>query len=200
MPHIPRFQSRRDFLFQAGGGFGALALTGLLQREGLLASEPQKPAAGPFAAKVAHFPAKAERVLFLFMEGGPSHIDLFDPKPELTRLNGQKLPPSFGPVMTPTGRVYFAFDPKNPANTQIVDLGLAPRNSRGEVEAVSEFVMLRPGLCRRHVRDGHRALAERARSRVRGSRRRRSGRHLREHRRLRSRRRVLSRAVQEPGT
>src|SRR3982751_4676563 len=43
-----------------------------------------------------------------------------------------------------TGRVYFAFDPKNPANAQIVDLALAPRNSRGEVEAMSEFVMLRP--------------------------------------------------------
>src|SRR5438132_9471172 len=43
-----------------------------------------------------------------------------------------------------TGRVYFAFDPANPANAQIVDLQLAPRNSNGEVEAVSEFVMLRP--------------------------------------------------------
>jgi hypothetical protein len=103
MPHVPHFRSRRDFLFQAGGGFGALALAGLLQREGLLGAEPQKPAAGPFAPKAPHFPARAERVLFLFMEGGPSHIDLFDPKPELTRLNGQKLPASFGSVMTPMG-------------------------------------------------------------------------------------------------
>src|SRR5436190_2218813 len=103
MPHVPRFRSRRDFLYQAGGGFGALALTGLLQRDGLLGAEPQKPAVAPFAPKAPHFPAKAERVLFLFMEGGPSHIDLFDPKPELTRLNGQKLPPSFGTVMTPMG-------------------------------------------------------------------------------------------------
>src|SRR5205085_3612890 len=43
-----------------------------------------------------------------------------------------------------TGRVYFAFDPRNPENQKIVDLSLAPRNARGEVEAISEFVMLRP--------------------------------------------------------
>jgi hypothetical protein len=102
-PHVPRFQSRRDFLLKAGGGFGALALAGLLQRDGLLGAGPTKPGAGPFAPKVPHFPTKAERVLFLFMEGGPSHIDTFDPKPELTRLNGQKLPDSFGTVVTPMG-------------------------------------------------------------------------------------------------
>jgi hypothetical protein len=102
-PHVPRFQSRRDFLFRAGGGFGALALAGLLQRDGLLAGESAKPAAGPFAPKAPHFKPRIERVLFLFMEGGPSHLDTFDPKPDLIRLNGQTLPASFGTVITPMG-------------------------------------------------------------------------------------------------
>ena len=105
-PHVPRFRSRREFLFRAGGGFGALALAGLLQRDGLLGAEKPKPAAGPFAPKAPHFPTKAERVLFLFMEGGPSHIDTFDPKPLLNDLAGKPLPPSFKPVVTPMGEFH----------------------------------------------------------------------------------------------
>ena len=85
-PHIPGFSSRRDFLRLAGGGFGALAFSALLE------ADEVKPQA-----------AKADRVLFLFMEGGPSHVDLFDPKPELTKRNGQPLPASFGRVITPMG-------------------------------------------------------------------------------------------------
>jgi hypothetical protein len=53
--------------------------------------------------KSPHFGARAKRVIFLFMEGGPSHVDLFDPKPELTRMNGQPLPAKFGKVLTPMG-------------------------------------------------------------------------------------------------
>src|SRR6516165_1510419 len=102
LPHVPRFQSRREFLFKAGGGFGALALASLLQRDGLIAGESVAKA-GPFAPKAPQFKPKAERVLFLFMEGGPSHLDTFDPKPELTRLNGKTLPASFGTVITPMG-------------------------------------------------------------------------------------------------
>jgi len=48
----------------------------------------------PWAPKAPHFPAKAKRVIYLFMAGGPSHLDLFDPKPELTRQNGKPLPAS----------------------------------------------------------------------------------------------------------
>jgi hypothetical protein len=93
-PHVPAFRSRRDFLRLAGGGFGALALSTLLAEEAAASPlEPQKP----------HFPAKAKAVIFLFMEGGPSHLDTFDPKPELNRRAGQKLPESFGRVITPMG-------------------------------------------------------------------------------------------------
>ena len=95
--------SRRQFLRHAGGGFGLLALTSLLNRDGLLAATPAVAPAGlanPFGPKIAHFPAKAERVIFLFMSGGPSHVDLFDPKPELIRLAGQPIPESFGTFKT----------------------------------------------------------------------------------------------------
>src|SRR5262249_52824847 len=105
-PHVPLFPSRRDFLLQAGGGFGALALASLLQRDGLLqASEPARPMvpANPMAPRLPHFAGRARAVIFLFMEGGPSHLAPFDPKPELTRLQGQRLPASFGPVFTPMG-------------------------------------------------------------------------------------------------
>ena len=72
---------RRDFLRQAGGGIGMIALANLLAEEGRTADTPSL--ANPFALKPPHFPAKAKNVIFLFMEGAPSQIDLFDPKPEL---------------------------------------------------------------------------------------------------------------------
>jgi len=86
-------------LRHAGGGFGMVALTSLLGREGLLAA-PASGLANPFAAKPPHFAAKAQRVIFLFMSGGPSHVDLLDPKPELIRLAGQPIPESFGTFKT----------------------------------------------------------------------------------------------------
>jgi hypothetical protein len=92
-------RSRRDFLRQAGGGFGALALAHLLGLEKASAATVTNPG----AAQRPHFPAKAKSVIFLFMEGGPSHIDLFDPKPELNRLAGHKIPDSYRPVITAMG-------------------------------------------------------------------------------------------------
>ena len=94
------FPSRRELLQTAGCCFGAIALTALLRDEGLLAEDG---AADPLAPKKPHFEPKAKRVIFLFMSGGPSHVDTFDPKPELTRLHGQPLPASFGPVKTRRG-------------------------------------------------------------------------------------------------
>lgn len=79
-------RSRREFLQKAGLGFGMIAATDLLARE------------NPLAARKPHFPAKADSVIFLFMHGGPSHIDTFDPKPLLNELHGQPVPESFGSV------------------------------------------------------------------------------------------------------
>jgi len=77
-----------------------LALSSLLARDGLLASEGTPVAGNPLAARPAHFAAKAKSVIFLFMSGGPSHVDLFDPKPDLLRLAGQPIPESFGTFKT----------------------------------------------------------------------------------------------------
>jgi hypothetical protein len=90
--------SRRNFLQNAGGGLGLVALAAMLADEGLLAEEPAS--ANPLAPRAPHHEALAKSVIFLFMSGGPSHLELFDPKPELQRLGGQPLPVSFGPVAT----------------------------------------------------------------------------------------------------
>jgi hypothetical protein len=93
---------RRDFLARAGAGFGLLALHDLLQREAS-AAEPADKA----SARCGHFPAKAKSVIWVFLDGGPSHIDLFDPKPDLTRLAGQPLPSSFKRPVTAMGRTAY---------------------------------------------------------------------------------------------
>jgi len=87
------FWSRRDFLFQSGGGVSGLALAYLLNQEGLLASSCDAKASGynPYAPKKPHFQPRAKRVISLFMSGGVSHIDTFDPKPALQKYAGQPL-------------------------------------------------------------------------------------------------------------
>ncbi|MCI0377613.1 MAG: DUF1501 domain-containing protein [Gemmataceae bacterium] len=95
-------QTRRAFLFQGALGFGALALSHLLKDDPVFAQAP----ANPQAPRPPHFTPRAKRAIFLFMEGGPSHIDLFDPKPELNRLAGQRIPDSFRPVITSMGEFH----------------------------------------------------------------------------------------------
>ena len=73
--------SRRDLLIQAGRGFGSLALASLLQGEGV----------NPLAPKAPHLKPRAKRVIYLFMHGGVSHVDTFDPKPELAKRSGQTI-------------------------------------------------------------------------------------------------------------
>ena len=88
---MQRFPSRRDLLATAGSGFGLLALADLLAAEEKKAAESDR-AANPYAVRPPHYPAKAKRVIFLYMPGGPSHVDLFDPKPRLAANNGKPLP------------------------------------------------------------------------------------------------------------
>src|SRR5437868_5054604 len=95
MSHLPRVEdallTRRELLCRSGMGFAALGLAGLMDSAGLTA-----PAAGvnlsPLAPRRPHFPAKAKRVIHLFMNGGPSHVDTFDPKPALAKYAGKALP------------------------------------------------------------------------------------------------------------
>src|SRR5262245_823999 len=86
--------TRRAFLSRTAAGVGFFALADLLARDGLLAADgPPKPGENPppsLAAKAPHFAPKAKAVISLFMHGGPSHVDLFDPKPELTKHHGQE--------------------------------------------------------------------------------------------------------------
>ena len=89
---VSSLTSRRAWLAQAGMGFGGVALNALLAE-----------AAAPSAARPPHHKPRAKNCIFLFMEGGPSHIDLTDPKPLLNKLAGQSLPESFGEVITSMG-------------------------------------------------------------------------------------------------
>ena len=84
--------TRRHFFRDCGVGLGKIALAGLLTDA--LTARAARPAANPFAPKRPHFPAKVKRVIHLFMAGARSHLDLFDPKPALRKLEGKPLPPS----------------------------------------------------------------------------------------------------------
>jgi hypothetical protein len=83
--HVRYTRNRREFLTDAFGGFGALAFSSLA-----LAQD------NPLAARASHHGAKAKSVIFLFMAGGPSHMETFDPKPLLNQLDGQPRPKEFG--------------------------------------------------------------------------------------------------------
>ncbi len=93
----PCGRTRREFLWQAGGGFVGTALTYLLAQDGFFggvarAAEKLADVPSPLAPKPPHFPAKAKSVIFLFMYGGPSQVELWDPKPELNKRQGQPMP------------------------------------------------------------------------------------------------------------
>src|SRR3954452_22599011 len=96
------FWDRREFLFRSGGGISGLALAYLLERQGLLAGEQASAMAGdscaaaavgvnPYAPKPPHFKPRASAIISLFMGGGWSQVDTFDPKPALTKYAGQPI-------------------------------------------------------------------------------------------------------------
>jgi len=89
-------RSRREFFTSAGSGLAGLALSTMMAE-----AAPKK--ADLLATHPPHHTAKAKSIIFLFMEGGPSHIDLFDPKPKLKELHGQPMPASFGKPITAMG-------------------------------------------------------------------------------------------------
>src|SRR5436189_4308139 len=90
--HTPCGRTRREFLWEVGGGFAGLALIDLLSRDGFFTSRlnaaSTREAINPLAPKAPHFAAKAKHVVFLFMNGAPSHVDTFDYKPALSKFNG----------------------------------------------------------------------------------------------------------------
>ena len=95
-PHDPVLsQTRRHFFRNCGVGVGTAALASLLAREAQGADASRSGAVNPLAPRPPHFAPKAKRVIFLFMAGGPSQLDLFDPKPKLWELHGKPVPESF---------------------------------------------------------------------------------------------------------
>ncbi len=88
-------QSRRDFLLKSGYGLGGLAMSGLLPGGGIMQAAFASELEDPLTPKATHFPAKVKSVIWLHMDGAPSTIDLYDYKPDLIKLSGQEVPPSF---------------------------------------------------------------------------------------------------------
>src|SRR5262245_39043427 len=87
-------QSRRSFLATMANGIGGLAVASLLKDDGVLAQEAPRDAANPLAPRPPHFAPKARACICIYLEGAPSQMDLFDPKPKLNELHGQPLPES----------------------------------------------------------------------------------------------------------
>jgi hypothetical protein len=115
--------TRRDFLCRSGMGMGALALTGLLRDAGLAGASEST--ANPLAPRPAPLPAKARRVIHLFMNGGPSHVDTFDPKPALLKYAGKVLPTPNLPTERRTGAALpspFRFRRHGESGTEVSEL------------------------------------------------------------------------------
>src|SRR5690606_10005771 len=103
--------ARRQFLTSTSSGVGLAALATMFRDDGLLAADSVAPGASndPLTPQSPHFAPRAKRCICIFLEGGPSQMDLFDPKPDLARLHGQPMPESM------TENVRFAFLQKETA-------------------------------------------------------------------------------------
>ncbi len=134
-------RSRRGFMTSTASGIGLLALASMFRDDGLLASDSvvggdsDDAKADPLWPKAPHFAPKAKRCICIYLEGGPSQMDLFDPKPTLNELNGQPLPESL------TKKVRFAFIQKESATV----MG-SPRKFAKHGECGMEFSDLLPHI------------------------------------------------------
>ena len=125
MPHNFQLEhlalTRRELLQRSGMGFGAMALSGLLSQTGFGDAQ----SGNPLLPKTPHFPGKAKHVIHLFMNGGPSHIDSFDPKPMLQKYAGQMLPTGNLATERPTGAAFpspFKFRPYGQSGIEVSDI------------------------------------------------------------------------------
>lgn len=110
LPLVNNFSSRREFLFRGGSGLGGIALTAMLAGESLAGDSANAGLGGATTFKssqLPHFLPTAKSVIWCFLDGGASHIDLFDPKPALNQLAGKPLPDSFKRPVTAMGRTAF---------------------------------------------------------------------------------------------
>ncbi len=93
---VPSALTRRQMLTRCANGFGAVALAAMLNQP--LSADDADSSKNPFAPRPSHFPAKATSVIFLYMDGGPSQVDTFDPKPELDKYHGKPFPLKMDPT------------------------------------------------------------------------------------------------------
>lgn len=110
LPPANNVLSRREFLFRGGSGLGGIALTAMLASESLAGDSAKLGLGGATSVKSSkppHFLPTAKSVIWCFLDGGASHIDLFDPKPALNKLAGKPLPDSFKRPVTAMGRTAF---------------------------------------------------------------------------------------------
>src|SRR5262249_7817545 len=118
------FLTRRDFLCRCGMGMGAVALTNLLSEAGFISTAQGAEAVNPLAARAPQFHAKAKRVVHFFLNGGPSHVDTFDPKPALARYEGKPVPNALT-TERKTGAAFpspFAFKKYGQSGIEVSDL------------------------------------------------------------------------------
>jgi hypothetical protein len=118
------FQTRRDFLTRLGMGFGAVACTQLLETTAAADASPALPS-GPLSPKAPPLPAKVKRVVHFFLNGGPSHLDTFDPKPALAKYAGKPLPTGHLPTERKTGGAFpspFKFARRGQSGLEISEL------------------------------------------------------------------------------
>ncbi len=130
MPHHPlrledAFLTRRDFLRRCGMGMGTMGLMSLLGTPALTPRAQASEAVNPLTPKAPPFPAKAKRVIHFFLNGGPSHVDTFDPKPSLTKYAGQALPGEYLRTERKTGAAFaspFQFQKYGQSGLEVSDI------------------------------------------------------------------------------
>ena len=122
MHHLPEGLpiSRRQLLQRSGMGLGTMALAGLLSDDGLQAATTNS----PLSPRAPHYPAKAKRVIHFFLNGGPSHVDTFDPKPALKKYEGKPVPNTLT-TERKTGAAFpspFKFEPRGESGIEVSEL------------------------------------------------------------------------------
>jgi len=121
----PRLLTRRQMLRQVGTGLGMVGMAALLQDAGLLAPAASAASANPLAPKPPQFPARAKRIIHIYLNGGPSHVDTFDPKPALAKWAEKTIPTGNLTTERPLGAVLpspFKFQPYGKSGIQVSEI------------------------------------------------------------------------------
>src|SRR6266702_3727417 len=121
----PRLLTRRQMLRQMGTGLGLMGLATLLNDSGLLAPAANAASANPLASKPPHFPPRARHIIHIYLNGGPSHVDTFDPKPALAKWGDKTIPSGNLTTERPTGTALpspFKFQPFGKSGIEISEI------------------------------------------------------------------------------